>query len=387
MSWWSHSGSLALLYNKETRITEAVFHSESNLLGFQLLKNIKKNAVDWTNPLSIALEVIQMVVAFFHSELEKLQQKLGRINEQTGQHNYANIPPTDPFKLDFLATTRSLNTLSQDAILMTATFTSLINVLDNLQKFKKATEDLEEDGHGCIEAIKIDERMDILRENCRSLLIEVKSLNKQSAVLIQVEYQFMAQKDAKVNIELAKSSTAIAKASKEDSAIMLELAKTSAAIAKSNKEDSMVMIELAKSSADIAKASKEDSAVMIELGKSSAAIAKSSKEDSAAMKTIAIETKRDSAAMKTMSILGMLFLPGTFIATVFSMPVFDWEEDGTPIMKPAFRYYWAVTLPLTLGILLAWSVTMVFPGKWAARWWKKAPVVKDLQEDSGSTAS
>jgi hypothetical protein len=43
-------------------------------------------------------------------------------------------------------------------------------------------------------------------------------------------------------------------------------------------------------------------------------IAKASKEDSAVMRSIAIESKRDSSAMKTIAILGMFFLPGTFIA-------------------------------------------------------------------------
>ena len=52
----------------------------------------------------------------------------------------------------------------------------------------------------------------------------------------------------------------------------------------------------------------------INLAESSAAIAKASKEDSAVMRTIAIESKRDSSAMKTIAVLGMFFLPGTFIA-------------------------------------------------------------------------
>jgi Mg2+ and Co2+ transporter CorA len=58
----------------------------------------------------------------------------------------------------------------------------------------------------------------------------------------------------------------------------------------------------------------KDAKVNIALAESSAAIAKASKEDSAVMKTIALESKKDSSAMKTISILGMIFLPGTFVA-------------------------------------------------------------------------
>ena len=51
----------------------------------------------------------------------------------------------------------------------------------------------------------------------------------------------------------------------------------------------------------------------LSIAETSATIAKASKEDSAAMRTIASESKRDSSTMKTISLLGMIFLPGTFI--------------------------------------------------------------------------
>lgn len=39
---------------------------------------------------------------------------------------------------------------------------------------------------------------------------------------------------------------------------------------------------------------------------------------------IAEDGKRDSVAMKTISLLGVVFLPGTFVATLFSIDMFDW---------------------------------------------------------------
>jgi hypothetical protein len=62
----------------------------------------------------------------------------------------------------------------------------------------------------------------------------------------------------------------------------------------------------------------KDTKVSIELALSSAAIAKASKDDSAIMRQIAIETKRDSSAMKTIALLGMFFLPGTTVAVNIS---------------------------------------------------------------------
>jgi Mg2+ and Co2+ transporter CorA len=106
----------------------------------------------------------------------------------------------------------------------------------------------------------------------------------------------------------------------------------------------------------------KDAKVNIALAESSAAIAQASKEDSAVMRTIAIESKKDSSAMKTIAVLGMFFLPGTFVAAIFAMPMFDWDGN-TPIIKPGFKYYWAVTAPLTLFVLLSWALAMLLPWK------------------------
>jgi Mg2+ and Co2+ transporter CorA len=106
----------------------------------------------------------------------------------------------------------------------------------------------------------------------------------------------------------------------------------------------------------------KDAKVNIALAESSAAIAKASKEDSAVMRTIAIESKKDSSAMKTIAVLGMFFLPGTFVAALFAMPVFDWDNN-TPAVKTGFKYYWAVTIPLTLFVILSWGLAMLLPLK------------------------
>jgi Mg2+ and Co2+ transporter CorA len=64
----------------------------------------------------------------------------------------------------------------------------------------------------------------------------------------------------------------------------------------------------------------KDAKVNIGLAENSATISKASLDDSAAMRTLAAESKKDSAAMKTISILGMFFLPGTFVAVSFVLP-------------------------------------------------------------------
>jgi hypothetical protein len=67
----------------------------------------------------------------------------------------------------------------------------------------------------------------------------------------------------------------------------------------------------------------KDAKINIELLESSALIARANKEDSAVMRQIAIETKKDNASMKTIAILGMFFLPGTFVAVCLLLNSFS----------------------------------------------------------------
>jgi hypothetical protein len=58
----------------------------------------------------------------------------------------------------------------------------------------------------------------------------------------------------------------------------------------------------------------KDAKVNIEVAKDTSFLARASREDGAVMRTIAIETKKDGSSMKTIAILGMLFLPSTLVA-------------------------------------------------------------------------
>ncbi|KAK6863965.1 hypothetical protein PG995_000493 [Apiospora arundinis] len=90
-------------------------------------------------------------------------------------------------------------------------------------------------------------------------------------------------------------------------------------------------------------------------------------EMAAQQRRLAHASKRDSTAMKTLSLLGALFLPGTFLASLFSMSFFDFNVGPAyPGMEPddysgkganVSEYLWlyfVVTIPLTLAIVGAW---------------------------------
>ncbi|OAG39422.1 hypothetical protein AYO21_06438 [Fonsecaea monophora] len=75
---------------------------------------------------------------------------------------------------------------------------------------------------------------------------------------------------------------------------------------------------------------------------------------------IATSTKQDSIAMTTFTFIAALFLPGTYVASLFSMSMFDWlPSDGagggsSPRLSGRFYIYWCITVPLTLFVMAGW---------------------------------
>ncbi|KAF5005110.1 hypothetical protein FDECE_8430 [Fusarium decemcellulare] len=68
--------------------------------------------------------------------------------------------------------------------------------------------------------------------------------------------------------------------------------------------------------------------------------------DSFLQAKLARDSLRDSKAMKTLSILTILFLPGAFIATVFSTEMFEFASKGQQVW-----IYFAIVVPLTVTLM------------------------------------
>lgn len=88
----------------------------------------------------------------------------------------------------------------------------------------------------------------------------------------------------------------------------------------------------------------------------------------AQQRRLAHSSKRDSNSMKSLSLLGAVFLPATYLASVFSMTFFDFQ-DGNASVSPMLWVYFVITGPMTLVIVLFW------------RWWDRRREVKYDAED------
>ncbi|KAL9609893.1 MAG: hypothetical protein Q9167_005364 [Letrouitia subvulpina] len=75
-------------------------------------------------------------------------------------------------------------------------------------------------------------------------------------------------------------------------------------------------------------------------------------------KDIAQESRKDSSSMITIAALTMVFLPGTFVAALFSMVYFtnDKDKDGNIrlVVMPQLWQFFVITIGLTVLVFMAW---------------------------------
>ncbi len=117
-----------------------------------------------------------------------------------------------------------------------------------------------------------------------------------------------------------------------------------------------------------------DSTTNLQIAAESTQIAKKSA-------SIAYETRRDSAAMKTIAILTMLYLPATFVCSLFGTNFFALSTNGPGIPVSVVSDLWwmypATAVPLTLLNLVVWRVWL----RWRRNRSNGRPSVQGEKED------
>ncbi|KAI0538520.1 hypothetical protein GGR58DRAFT_468104 [Xylaria digitata] len=76
---------------------------------------------------------------------------------------------------------------------------------------------------------------------------------------------------------------------------------------------------------------------------------------------VAKTTQRDSELMKSIALLTMVFLPATFVATLFSMGIFEWSGEHGEIItvSPYIWLYVVVTVAITSLTFGTWRLMIV----------------------------
>lgn len=71
--------------------------------------------------------------------------------------------------------------------------------------------------------------------------------------------------------------------------------------------------------------------------------------------------QRDNATMKALALIGVLYLPGTFISGIFGMTFFNYNPPGNNdsadwMMSDKFWIYWVITIPVTILTVMLWAM-------------------------------
>ncbi|ODM19100.1 hypothetical protein SI65_05717 [Aspergillus cristatus] len=64
----------------------------------------------------------------------------------------------------------------------------------------------------------------------------------------------------------------------------------------------------------------------------------------------------DNAMMKTVAIVSLLYVPGSFVSSVFGMNFFDMGSENEFTVSNKFWIYWVITIPLTAVTVLIWAI-------------------------------
>jgi Mg2+ and Co2+ transporter CorA len=97
----------------------------------------------------------------------------------------------------------------------------------------------------------------------------------------------------------------------------------------------------------------KDNNMSLQISQTNLGIAETNYADNQIMMRIADANTRDSAAMVVISVVTIAFLPGTFVSSLFSTTIFNFQaQSPSPVESKKWHgIYWAVTAPLTLVIL------------------------------------
>ena len=115
----------------------------------------------------------------------------------------------------------------------------------------------------------------------------------------------------------------------------------------SAQRDNSLSIQLAESSLQISEAIRSDNLAVKSIAENSRIIAEESK-------IVATESLRKNDSMRSIAIFTMLFLPPTFIATLFSTSFFNFQSRDGPVVSPWIWLYILLTAVLTVVIQGLW---------------------------------
>ncbi|CZR62157.1 uncharacterized protein PAC_12054 [Phialocephala subalpina] len=96
------------------------------------------------------------------------------------------------------------------------------------------------------------------------------------------------------------------------------------------------------------------------------------------MHEIAKKTQQETVSMKIITLVTLFFLPGTFISTIMSTDILQFQDNSENYQSKALEYYLMITIPIMAVTFGVW---------WGMYWWVKRGEQKKENEQHAGTLS
>lgn len=96
------------------------------------------------------------------------------------------------------------------------------------------------------------------------------------------------------------------------------------------------------------------------------------------------DSRKDNNNMKSIAIVGLVYLPGTFVSSLFGMNFFNFNaEQGYWTVSDKFWLYWAITAPLTLVTIFVWVMAFMDnpAGRRMRKRWRRKRELNNMVSD------
>ncbi|OAP61442.1 hypothetical protein AYL99_03645 [Fonsecaea erecta] len=307
---------LGLVYNEETQVISGIVNGMQAGETALMLKCLRESTKYLQDPMLLPVFLLELKVHYFAVLLEKRAQGIEEIEYRTGmRHGFSTDPTRNAARdqerervlkeLNFDEITQKLTGVTGTLSFCDMTFASSLRALDIVCAIRGRLNGhlkVQLEGVGFDAQGGLQMRILYLRELIVGAQVHGEVLSARTRAQVQTVYSMIGQKDNKLNIETAATSQRIAEIGLLHSNAMKDMA-----------------------------------------------------EDS---RNVAILTRKDSTDMRIIAVVTLLFLPGTFMATLFSSGFFNFlPGESNQVVSKWIWLYFALTGGCTFVVFLAWYLS------------------------------
>lgn len=204
---------VAISHDSSSNTTYCLILSKNKDHEFPILMERILSLVDILHhPMCVALHLAELCIDASEGRLRDVDAKLSELEEVTGQHEWTNRPIGDPLEMNFLKVGRRLNFNSRILGVEKMRTSALRETLEEIRRVDTQPN------------LEVEQLLRYYENACKMLQCSIEYQDRRVQSQLGVVYQYMTQKDSKINIELAATSATIARETKKDGSAMKTIA-------------------------------------------------------------------------------------------------------------------------------------------------------------------